>query len=99
MAKDMPPGGDVGGKMGRRNSEGGFGASAADLARGYQTVADPDMPAKTIKTPFGAMPNYERESYVPQDSSRQTPFRNAGKSEDAYAGGFVKRTPHNPNER
>lgn len=99
MAKDMPPGGDVGGKMSARKTEGGFGATAGDIARGFQTLEDPDVPPKTIKTEFGEMPNYERESYVPRDNSRQLPFKNAGKSEDCYEGGLLPRRPYRPDER
>lgn len=71
-----------------------LGVSDATLRRGYSTVRDPDMPPKTISIGMGdgeriRVPNYERMTWDEDD----------GRMVDAYAGGFLPRTPHCPDER
>jgi hypothetical protein len=88
MTSYKPPGGDVGGKIGARKTEGGFGASSGDIARGYQDARVDD---ETLE--------YAHQDYVPIDTSRQLPFKNAGQIEDCYEGGLLPRRPYRPNER
>jgi len=81
----------------------GAGVSVADINRGYLRV-DADVPPKTV-TYDGfdgesrTTDNFERMSYSPEDRTRQTQLADAGETVDTFAGGFLPRTPLNPNDR
>lgn len=72
----------------------GAGVSVADINRGYLRVPDPDVPplTRTIEGIDGekiTVKNYERFAFDPE----------TGREYDPYHGGFLRRDPHNPNER
>lgn len=86
MAKrDLPPGGDVGGRaLPDRGQRRGFvddgDVSDATLRRGFSTV-DEDVPARTRSFDGRSFPNPDRMDYDPD----------TGDSVDAYRGGFIRR--------
>jgi hypothetical protein len=93
--RNMPPGDDCGGRdLRNARTEGGFGASAADLARGYKAL-DGDAPPKTL-TYRGMM---DGESMTMPNPERMTYDAESGEMVDKYRGGFLPRDPHNPDER
>lgn len=91
--KEMPPGEMLGGEMREAgltdDGDAELGVSKSMLERGYSTDRVPGVPPKTVEFDGERFTNYERMAVDPK----------TGKLVDAYAGGFLKRTPWNPNER
>ncbi len=81
--------------MARRDSSyPDMGVSDATLKRGYSTLRDPDVPSKTKTYRFG-----DGESVTAPNPERMTYDADEGRMVDAYAGGFLRRTPHCPEDR
>lgn len=70
------------------------GVSDATLKRGYSKTRDPDLEPKTI-----TLGSIAGESIRVDNPARMVYDPATGEMEDAYAGGFLRRTPHCPDDR